>query len=82
MATGAEVKHFSDFDADGVIDFGDSPNAEWSFDSPGIQLDTQLSLVDAEGCERAAGQLLCTSVRNLNGTRLSEQVLAQVKRCH
>ena len=60
VAIGAEIETFLwDFDADGVIDFeSDSPNAEWSFDSPGIQL-VQLSLVDAEGCERAADQLLC-----------------------
>jgi len=52
VATGADIETFLwDFDADGVIDFeDDSPNAEWSFDSPGIQL-VQLSLVDAEGCE-------------------------------
>lgn len=40
-----------DFNADGTIDFeSESPNAEWSFASPGIEL-VQLSLVDESGCE-------------------------------
>ena len=40
-----------DFNADGTIDFeSESPNAEWSFASPGIEL-VQLSLVDEGGCE-------------------------------
>ena len=40
-----------DFNADGTIDFeSESPNAEWTFASPGIEL-VQLSLVDEGGCE-------------------------------
>ena len=48
---GSIASYLWDFDADGTIDFEDElPNAEWTFDSPGIEL-VQLSLVDNNGCE-------------------------------
>ena len=48
---GAIASYMWDFNADGTIDFEtDFPNAEWTFDEPGIEL-VQLSLVDEFGCE-------------------------------
>ena len=52
VSTGADIATYSwDFNANGVPDIeSNSPTAEWTFDTPGIEL-VQLSLVDAAGCE-------------------------------
>jgi PKD repeat protein len=52
VSAGAEIELYQwDFNADGTVDLeSDSPNAAWTFDTPGIEL-VQLSLVDADGCE-------------------------------